>query len=425
MAKIPLAGQDRARSVAKEPLIALRNRFAESNPVLSDESPAFIARPALKYWQTVGEGPIRATFQQPGAFDGDAFVVSYNSLYRMKRDGTTVLITDTLSGGDTVATVRMTATGDLGDIRPRLWMADGRGLMVYEDEGFATSKLTASAITIGDVVQVGTVYYRLSNVGSLETGAPAGTVGSPWRVLIAGSVIGTLTNLYKAINATGVAGTDYSTALTAPNPDAAATVVTGNYMIVRALASGLLGNTVATTETGAGLAWSSATTTGGGSPSIINVVMPDDVGAVDVAHLAGHVIVIPAQGVGLNGRFYWVEPGEVIVDPLNFATAERAADAVNQVVVFNDQFWLPGQDTTEVWYMTGDPDAPVQRLQGVVFDRGVQPGTAIQVKDAMFLIDEDGGVFLISGGEKRISTPDIAERIRKAIAYQNIRNPNS
>jgi hypothetical protein len=36
----------------------------------------------------------------------------------------------------------------------------------------------------------------------------------------------------------------------------------------------------------------------------------------------------------------------------------------------------------------------------------------------MILVDNGGAVFQIAGGLKRISRPDVEERIRKAIQYQ-------
>lgn len=293
MTKIPLASSDFRRGVSRVPDVLLRNRYVEPNPVLSDGTESYIARPGLRYWQTVGDGPIRAVFSQPGAFDDDLFVVSYNTLFRVARaDGAITELYNGLTGGDERTAVRMAVTGDVGIITPKLWIADGSALYYYDD----------------------------------------------------------------------------------------ATPVTA-------------------------------------------VATPDTVGVIDVAVINGYVIVIPAQGEGINGRFYWVEPGAAIIDPLNFATAERSADPIYQCVVFSDQFWLPGQSTTEVWFMSGDPDAPVQRLQGVVFDRGTIAGTAIQIKNFMVLIDSDGGVFRIQGGETRISTPDIAERLRKALNEQNIISP--
>jgi hypothetical protein len=62
-------------------------------------------------------------------------------------------------------------------------------------------------------------------------------------------------------------------------------------------------------------------------------------------------------------------------------------------------------------------------LQGVTFDRGTWEGTAVQVKESMIVVDADGGVFQIAGGLKRISRPDIEERIRVAIAAFEATHP--
>jgi hypothetical protein len=146
--------------------------------------------------------------------------------------------------------------------------------------------------------------------------------------------------------------------------------------------------------------------------------MPDDVGAISVAHLNSYVVVIPVQGNNINGRFYWIEPGETVVDALNYATAERSPDPILQAIVFGDRVWFPATNTTESWYTTGDFDAPFRREQGILFDRGAWEGTAVQVKDSLILTDSDGGVFQISGGLQRVSTPQIEERIRRAIQAQ-------
>ena len=57
----------------------------------------------------------------------------------------------------------------------------------------------------------------------------------------------------------------------------------------------------------------------------------------------------------------------------------------------------------------------MERFKGVLYDRGSWEGAAIQVKDSLVTIDEDGGVWVISGGSNRVSTPDIEEKIRRAI----------
>lgn len=430
MTPIPLAKADYRRGVAQEPPVYLRNRFIEANPVLtnrgsraSDEtvaSMAFIARPGLRFWQLVGEGPIRAIFSSPGAFNDDLFVVSYNSLYRVDRfSGVATLLTSGLSGASDGTTVRMAATGTIGTISPYLWIADGSTLAYYTEDGNARGTLSGTAIANNDVVVIGSVHYKFTN-GDVNAGTPDGTGANPWLVNLGESLLQGYTNLSNAINNLGTPGTDYSTALV-PNPDA----TSGSYSLadgvrVVAVPTGTGGNAVATTTTGANIAWGAATLTGGGASGVFTTPLPDFEGAIDVAVINSFVIVIPAQGNGINGRFYWINPGEITIDPLDYATAERSPDPVWQVVVFNDQFWLPGQNTTEVYYMSGDINAPVKRLQGIVFDRGTIQGTAIQIKDFMVMIDSDGGVFKIQGGETRISTPDIAERLREAFNQQNI-----
>jgi hypothetical protein len=416
MAGIPLGKADYHRNVPREARIQTRNRYFEQNPVLNPDTFALIARPALRRWIPVGEGPIRGTYSQPGSFDDALLVVSGEEWYRIDTDGTTTLLTANVNPG--VGSVRMAATGNIGETPEFMYMADGRNLWLYVAEGYAQGTLSGSPAN-NDTVRLGSVYYKWTNA-SVDAGAPAGTLANPWLVKFGLTDADSFTNLAAAIGAAGVPGTDYSTALTI-NPDAQVANTGTNSLRVRANAEGAFGNAVVTTETGAGIAWGSGTLTGGGAGSTTTVETPEDVGVISVGYIASYVVVVPAQGEGINGRFWWIEPGETTIDPANFATAERAPDPINDVVIFGDQFWLPGSTTTEVWYFTGNIDSPVARLQGVTFDRGTWQGTAVQVKESMVIVDADGGVFQIAGGLKRISNPSIEERIREAIALQRAR----
>jgi hypothetical protein len=117
-----------------------------------------------------------------------------------------------------------------------------------------------------------------------------------------------------------------------------------------------------------------------------------------------------------SDRFYWIEPGEIVIDPLNFATAERLPDAVNQVRAIGDEFWLFGEKSIEPWRATGDGEAPFQRIEGRRFDHGVFDGTAVQMKgQAVICVSDEGTVYRIAGTEAPISDPSIAERTRNAI----------
>lgn len=418
MVAIPLGRADYHREVAKEAAIITRNRYFEQNPILVEKLSAFIARPALRRWKYVGEGPIRGVYSQPGSFSDALFVVSGNEWYRVEKSGVATLITAGINPGG--GSVSMAGTGTIGTgataVPEFMYLADGRNLWLYTEKGYAKGTISGSPAN-GDVVRVGTIYYQFTT-GSVNTGTPAGTAGSPWLVKKNLSDALSWQAFGYAIGAKGVPGTDYSTAL-ATNPDAQTVAIDPTAVSVRANAPGIGGNGIVTTETGAAIAWTGATLTGGGSASVTTVQTPDDIGAISVGYIASYIVVIPAQGEGINGRFWWINPGETTIDPLDFATAERAPDPVFQVVVFGDQFWLPGQSTTEVWYFTGNINSPVLRLQGVTFDRGTWAGAAIQIKESMVIVDNDGGVFQISGGLKRISNPAIEEQIRDAIKYQS------
>lgn len=414
MVDVPLARGDYFRGVAKEARIRTRNRYYESNPVLTDTGVAMISRPGLRRGFIVGDGPIRGLYTQPGSFDDCLFVASGIELWRIETDGTSRLLLTGLQAG--TSSVSMAATGNIGTTPEFLFVADGTALFVYVANGYANNRLEGTPAN-NDVVQIGTSYYKFTNA-SVDAGTPLGTVGNPWLVALGAGAIDAFDNLRFAIGDVGIPGTQYSTVLT-PNDSVIGFSSTALNMTVRAISPGTIGNGIATTETGAALAWAGgATLTGGGADSVLPIQTPDDVGIISLGYIASYVVAVPAQGQGINGRFFWIEPGEITIDPLNFATAERAPDPVSGVAIFGDNFWLPGIITTEVWNFTGDIDAPVARLRGITFDRGAWEGTALQVKESMIIVDSDGGVFQVSGGIKPIASPAIAQQIREAMQKQ-------
>lgn len=415
MADLKIGRGDFRRGVARSASILLKNRFFEHNPVLNDEGAAAIARPRLKRWLEVGAGFIRKVFSEPGAFDEDLFVISGPELYSIDTAATTTHIGTTSAAG--TSAVDMAVVASIGTTPERLFIADSSILWVYSATGQAIGHLQASgAIANNDTITIDGVVYKFTNA-SVDAGTPAGTALNPWLVKFTGVNVTDLTALFHAINDSGTGGTEYSTVLTAHATVEAYSVSTSD-LYVTARVNGTAGNTIATTETGANLAWTAATLQNGGSPLLRQVPMPGDYAVSSIGAIDSYILISVTKGQGVNGRFYWIDPGEVTVDALNFATAERSPDTINQVVVFSDQAWLCGQKTTEAWIPSGDIDAPFQRFQGVLFDRGCWGGTAVQVKDSLILADQDGAVFQIQGGLKRISRPDIEERIRRAMQAQ-------
>lgn len=421
MQKVNFYPKDYSRKVAGDVMV-LKNRYFESNPVLSDDGASMLARPGLNYLTTVGQGPIRGMFQEPGFFNGDLFVASYDSLYRVDDELNSTFIINGLTNPER-GVVNMTATSPIGDTVPAyLFFADGGVLYYYTDNGSAVGTISGGPAN-GDVVRIDTVYYSFTN-GSVDAGTPDGSSGNPWLIAVGISAIEAWQNFGAAINADGTAGTQYSTGLTS-HPTVRVQSVEPSAVIVMAREAGLPGNSIVTTETGAAISWSQGgTLAGGGGIQVGQVPTPDDIGIFDVETINSFVICIPTQENDTNGVFYWIEPGETFIDPLNYATAERSPDGILGVEVLGDQFWLPGSGSTEVWYVSNDPINRMQRLQGVVFDRGTWEGTAVAVHETLIVCDANGAVFAIRGGSpQRISTPDIEEQIRKAIANQQSQTP--
>lgn len=117
----------------------------------------------------------------------------------------------------------------------------------------ASGTLTSDATNVsdGDTVPVGSITYRFKTVpvaiNDVDIGADAA---------------GTLANLKKAINASGVSGTDYF-AGTLAHPQVTAGALTGTTLVVTAVVPGTSGNSIATTEASTHLSWGAATLTGG------------------------------------------------------------------------------------------------------------------------------------------------------------------
>lgn len=310
MVDIPLSRSDYFRGVAKEARIRTRNRYFEQNPVLTQQQAALLARMGMRRWLYVGDGPIRGIYSQPGSFDDALFVVSYDQLWRVDKDGTRTLI-GTIPSVSLKGFVSMAATSNIGETPAYLFVASGAALMCYIENGFARGTISGSPAN-NDVVRVDLMYYRFTN-GSVDAGTPDGSNANPWLVALGSSDADAWRNLAGAFGASGIAGAEYSTP-TVANPQIQVQGYASNLVNVRATLVGALGNAIITTDTGAGIAWTAGTLTGGGDPSWTQVETPDDVGIVSVGYIASYVVCVPSQGQGINGRFFWIDLGETIIE---------------------------------------------------------------------------------------------------------------
>ena len=149
-----------------------------------------------------------------------------------------------------------------------------------------------------------------------------------------------------------------------------------------------------------------------GTGALTPIVTPDTIPIISLDVFNGYVLCVQND----SDRFYWIQPGAVIIDPLDFATAERFPDKINQVRVVGDEFWLLGDKSIEVWRATGDGDAPFQRIEGRAYNFGIVGGSAVRLKNtSVITVAHDGTVMQIAGIPLPISNPSIAERTRNGI----------
>lgn len=410
MTNVPLGMQAYERNYAGEPEVRLENRFMEKNPTNQREGVGLLTRPGsdlLAVFNSDGLGGNRANFTLKGLFNNDLFVCEGPNLYRYSLDGTKIHILGLLNPGGTITHGWMKGIG-----YEYLFIADGLLLQFYAGGTHASGTLTGTAGT--SVIRIGDTYYSWN--AAVDTNAPNGSAAHPW---LANPGSDPLLAMAKLLNFDGVRGVDFSTNLAGPNPQVTAAVTGGppaTALVVTAITDRSTGNGIVTTVVSGAVMWGSGTLTGGGTHVLQGVEVPDGQGVRSLTSLSGYVLA----SIALSQKFYWINPGEVVIDPLNFAEKEANPDNIVDMVTIGDQAIICGEGSTENWYASGDFNAPFLPVEGRVYRRGIQAGTAVAVKDSLFLVGDDGIVYSIgyafggtsNYGVHRISTHAIEERIR-------------
>lgn len=141
----------------------------------------------------------------------------------------------------------------------------------------------------------------------------------------------------------------------------------------------------------------------------------------------------------IDGYFVFNQPGtgkfqitnlySTSIDPLDFATAEGAPDNLVSLIVDHRELWLFGETSTEVWFNSGNPDFPFERIQGAFIEQGCAAAFSVAKMDnTVFWLASDGrgqGTVQRAAGyqPQRISTHALEyaiasySRIDDAIAY--------
>lgn len=153
------------------------------------------------------------------------------------------------------------------------------------------------------------------------------------------------------------------------------------------------------------------------------VVMPDDVPGYDplaapVSSVAciNSTFILPVLG---SQRFYWINPGETDPDPLNFASAERTPDPIEDVAINTDEIWFIGSSAPEVWQTTTDADDPFVRINGRVYNEGCASRYTVASSTfnnypCLIWVTEARSVVLAQGSVQKISSESVEESLKTA-----------
>lgn len=169
-----------------------------------------------------------------------------------------------------------------------------------------------------------------------------------------------------------------------------------------------------------------------------NIVSAVDAAQIDfdrptkIVYTNGRAIVINADDT-IKGeenaqtrnwnRFYWSELRDIKTwNPLNFATAETSADALVSITVRDNDIWLFGERSYEIWrHNDQDPDLPYQYVGGSSAEIGcIAPNSVATISNSVCWLGSSSAglnqIFISEGNSaKNITTNPISQFLTESI----------
>lgn len=155
--------------------------------------------------------------------------------------------------------------------------------------------------------------------------------------------------------------------------------------------------------------------------SVAKITDEDFPVASDVAFNSQYFIVTEKG----SGRFYW----SALLDgtswsALAYATQESNPDNVVGLLENRGDLWIFGDETTEIWSPSENPDLPFQRIGSGLLNIGCKAvKTIAKDKNGIYWLGNDLQVHFAKGyNEQRISTHDIERELREEYSIGNVIN---
>lgn len=151
-----------------------------------------------------------------------------------------------------------------------------------------------------------------------------------------------------------------------------------------------------------------------GSGSVAQITDPDFLGANQVSYQDGYFIFDKPN----SGQFYISGINDITIDALDIASSEGNPDNIVGHISNHRELWIFNENTTEVFYNSGDADFPFQRIEGAFLEFGcVSRWTIQKMNKSVFWLSRDDkgqGIVYMSQGfqEQRISTHAVEQAIK-------------
>jgi len=147
------------------------------------------------------------------------------------------------------------------------------------------------------------------------------------------------------------------------------------------------------------------------------IAFPDGAYVTKVIEQGGRFVFLRKD----TQKYYWTEPlsnmldgsGDIVIAPLDFASAENEPDELVDAVVFKDHLVLGGKNTIELHGVTGDDNLPWAPTLGSTLHYGVYGTNCMALwNDGFAWVSRQGVVLHSAGGSAiRISDNGIEELI--------------
>lgn len=112
-----------------------------------------------------------------------------------------------------------------------------------------------------------------------------------------------------------------------------------------------------------------------------------------------------------------------VYNALDFATAESDPDLLISAVKINDQLWLFGEISTEIWHNTGNSTFTFEKIIGATIDRGcAAAGSIVRIDNSVMWLGDDGIFYRAADAPLRISTHAIETSISGYIKIDDARS---